>query len=268
MMSHAAPDQTTNTRRPEPYTFAHSAADLYHRGTETLLASWEQHACGAAGAALHRFSGVATAIFPNEPEHSVYNNALLQRDLHAAGRAEALAAMEAAYEDAGVTHFAAWVHETDQAMCSDLQGRGYTLDEVTRAMGMRLDDIRVPRPDLEVGPADWSEHLRIAGVSPDLLRGMEIGTFHVLVASLCGEKVSTGVAFDYGNDCGIYNVGTVEAARRRGLGTALTTVLLHDALARGCQTASLQSTAMAERVYAGVGFRDLGRILEFVPPQG
>ena len=37
------------------------------------------------------------------------------------------------------------------------------------------------------------------------------------------------------------------------------------AAARGCRTASLQSTAMAERVYAAVGFHDLGRILEFVP---
>jgi hypothetical protein len=27
----------------------------------------------------------------------------------------------------------------------------------------------------------------------------------------------------------------------------------------------LQSTTMAERVYAGVGFRDVGRILEYVP---
>jgi predicted GNAT family acetyltransferase len=29
--------------------------------------------------------------------------------------------------------------------------------------------------------------------------------------------------------------------------------------------ASLQSTPMAERVYAAVGFRDLGRFLEYVP---
>ena len=42
-------------------------------------------------------------------------------------------------------------------------------------------------------------------------------------------------------------------------------MLLHDALNRGCHTASLQSTAMAERVYAAVGFRDLGQILEYVP---
>jgi hypothetical protein len=52
---------------------------------------------------------------------------------------------------------------------------------------------------------------------------------------------------------------------RRGLGTALTALHVHDALARGCQTASLQSTEMAEGVHAAVGFRDLGRILEYVP---
>jgi predicted GNAT family acetyltransferase len=45
----------------------------------------------------------------------------------------------------------------------------------------------------------------------------------------------------------------------------MTALHVHDALARGCLTASLQSTVMAERVYAAVGFRDLGRILEFVP---
>ena len=71
------------------------------------------------------------------------------------------------------------------------------------------------------------------------------------------------MAFDLGTDCGIYNVGTLEHARRRGLGTALTVAHLYDALDRGCRTASLQSTPMAERVYAAVGFRDLGRILEY-----
>jgi hypothetical protein len=42
-------------------------------------------------------------------------------------------------------------------------------------------------------------------------------------------------------------------------------LLVHEAAERGCRTASLQSTAIAERVYAGVGFRDLGLILEYVP---
>jgi ribosomal protein S18 acetylase RimI-like enzyme len=87
----------------------------------------------------------------------------------------------------------------------------------------------------------------------------------LLVTRSHGEIMAAALAYDFADDCGIYNVGTVERARRRGLGTALTTAQVHDARSRGCQTASLQSTQMAEHVYAAVGFRDLGRILEYVP---
>jgi ribosomal protein S18 acetylase RimI-like enzyme len=240
-------------------------ADLYLRGAETLLASWEQYARGAAGAAVQRSPGVAAAVFPNEPERAVYNNALLERDLAPAERADALDAMEAAYAAAGVTRFAAWVHERDGATRGDLERRGYALEESTRAMGMALDDVRLPRPKIELGPPDWSEYLRILGVPPGLLSGADHAAFHVLVARLGSENVAAAMAFDLRGDCGIYNVTTLERARRRGLGTALTTLHVHDALARGCRTASLQSTEMAERVYAAVGFRDLGRILEYAP---
>jgi len=41
--------------------------------------------------------------------------------------------------------------------------------------------------------------------------------------------------------------------------------MLRDAAARGCTTASVQATPMAEGVYASVGFRDLGRYLEYTP---
>src|SRR6266487_2240603 len=64
-----------------------SDADLYRRGAQTLLASWEKYARGATGAVVRRSPGVATAVFPNEPERAVYNNALLERDLAAADRA-------------------------------------------------------------------------------------------------------------------------------------------------------------------------------------
>jgi hypothetical protein len=141
-------------------------ADLYHRGTETLVASWQEYAREATGAGLRRFTGVAAAVFPNEPERSVYNNALLERDLTAAERADVVDAMEAAYAAAGVTRFAAWVHESDKAMCRDLEQRGYTLDESTRAMGMALDDIRLPRPAIELGSLDWADYLRIFGLPP------------------------------------------------------------------------------------------------------
>jgi ribosomal protein S18 acetylase RimI-like enzyme len=97
------------------------------------------------------------------------------------------------------------------------------------------------------------------------------GCHHIASCSRCRlirARAAAALAYDFGDDCGIYNVGTVEKARRRGLGTALTAAQVHDARARGCRTASLQSTQMAERVYAAVGFRDLGRILEYVPGKG
>jgi GNAT superfamily N-acetyltransferase len=239
--------------------------DLWVRGAATLLASWEEYARGSAGAALRRLDGVVAAVFPSDPERAVYNNALLDRDLGPTQRAAAVDAMEAAYDAAGVARFAAWVHESDEGMRAEVSSRGYALDESNRAMGMVLADISLALPEVELGPPDWAEYLRILGVPAGLLSGADPSAFHILVARLAGEDVATAMAFDHDGDCGVFNVSTLQAARRRGLGTALTARHVHDAVERGCSTASLQSTPMAERVYAAVGFRDLGRILEYVP---
>jgi ribosomal protein S18 acetylase RimI-like enzyme len=239
---------------------------LYEIGCQTLLASWEAYARGSRQASVHRQGNVAVAVFPTEPERGVYNNALLSRGVDARDRARALTAMEAAYADAGVERFAAWVHESDDGLRTEIEQRGYTLDTTTRAMGMRLDDLRQPRPDIDLGPAPWAEYLRYEGLAPNFLQSADHALFHALAVREQGEVIAAALAYDFGTDCGIYNVGTVERARRRGLGSAVTLAQLHAARARGCQTASLQSTPIAERLYARLGFRDLGRILEYVPP--
>jgi ribosomal protein S18 acetylase RimI-like enzyme len=242
--------------------------DLFIRGAATLTASWEEYARGSEGATLRRLSGVAAAVFPNDPERAVYNNALLERDLGPRPRAAAIDAMEAAYRSAGVDRYAAWVHESDEGMRAELSSRGYALDESTRAMGVSLGHLARGVPEVEFGLPEWGEHLRLLGVlgaPAGLLSGADPGAFHVLVGRLAGEAVATAMAFDHDGDCGVFNVGTLEAARRRGLGTALTVRLLSDAVGRGSSTASLQSTAVAERLYAAVGFRDLGQFLEYVP---
>ena len=240
-------------------------SELYERGAKTLVASWEEYAREAREAALLRLPGVAAAVFPHEPERGVYNNALLQRELAPSERARALDGMETAYASAGIERFAAWVHERDLSLRADVERRGYRLDQSTRAMGMALADIRLPRPELELGAPEWSRYLSTFGLPAGLLSEGDHGAFHVLVARRYGEDVATAMAFDHDGDCGIYNVGTLEGSRRRGLGTALTALHLHRAVDRGCHTASVQSTLMAEHVYATAGFRDLGRFLEYVP---
>lgn len=245
--------------------------ELYVRGSATLLASWEECARGSAGAALHRLDGVAAAVFPTDPERTFYNNALLDRGLEPAERSRAIDAMAAAYAAAGIEHYAAWVHESDEPMSAALIDRGYTLNEKTRAMGMSLTDHAISPPDLDLGPSDWHEYLAFLeslGVPPGLLSSTDPKAFQLRTARQSGETVAVALAYEHGGDCGVFNVTTVEAARRQGLGSALTAVLLVDAVARGCTTASLQSTPMAEGVYAGLGFRDLGEIHEYVGAGG
>jgi ribosomal protein S18 acetylase RimI-like enzyme len=244
----------------------HTDDALYARGAATLLASWEEYARGSKDAALVRRAGVAAGVFPHPPERSVYNNALLTRGLSGREGREALEAMEDAYAGAGVERFAAWVHESDGRMQEELERRGYRIDTTTRAMGMVFAETLLPRPEIDLAPPDWVEHLRIAQVPEGFLAGADPTAFHVAVARLDGECVATALAYERDGDCGIYNVGTLAHARRRGLALGVTATLLYDAIERGCETASLQATPMAERLYGALGFRDLGRIVEYVPP--
>ncbi len=64
---------------------------------------------------------------------------------------------------------------------------------------------------------------------------------------------------------GVYNVCTLGAFRRRGLGTAVTRAALLHARQAGCRHAVLQASGEGYRVYARLGFCDVGRFVECVP---
>jgi ribosomal protein S18 acetylase RimI-like enzyme len=149
------------------------------------------------------------------------------------------------------------------AMRRDLERRGYAVAETTRFMAMPLAALRTSRPEVELVARDWEDYTRTFGLPSGLLSGVDRDAFHLLVGRVEGEDAATSLAFDFDGDRGIYNVATLERFRRRGLGTALTALQLHDARDRGCVTASLQASPMAERMYAAIGFADLGRFLEY-----
>jgi ribosomal protein S18 acetylase RimI-like enzyme len=237
---------------------------LYERQAATLLASWRAYSRHSDGAFVRDAEGAGIAVFPSPPERAVYNNALLSPGLCPERRSAAIEAMEDAYREAGVERYAAWAHEAEPELIAELSARGYRLDTSTRAMAMALD--RLPeRPEgLELASMDWDEYAR-RFLLPGLLVGADAAEFHLRVASLDGEPVGAVIAYDHEGDCGVYNLGTLPVARRRGIGTALTLLALHEARERGCATASLQATTVAERLYAWLGFRDLGRYLEHVP---
>jgi ribosomal protein S18 acetylase RimI-like enzyme len=135
-------------------------------------------------------------------------------------------------------------------------------------MAMNLDELADPGLEFVIDrpPWDGSVHLleRMEG-PPGLLADIDGAPFNARTVVIDGVAVAAALAFDHAGDCGIYNVGTLPHARRRGLASSLTAAQLRAARERGCTTASLQSTEMAERLYARLGFRDLGRFVEYVP---
>jgi GNAT superfamily N-acetyltransferase len=239
--------------------------EAYRRMAAGLIAASRHFAAASPGAFVIDEPGTSIDVFPTPPDRGVYNNALFDRGLNAAGRKVAIEAMEATYRHAGIDRYAAWVHESDAPLIADFLGRGYRLSEANRAMSVRLDDLTIPRPELDVVDPGWPEHVRIIEAPEGLLHRLDLRHFRLYAARLAGRPVATAIAFDHDGDCGVYNVGTLPEARRRGLATALTAYVLHDAKARGCTTASLQATPMAESLYASLGFRDLGRIHEYAP---
>jgi ribosomal protein S18 acetylase RimI-like enzyme len=238
---------------------AQTSASLFDRSLATLVRSLVYLASGSPGAEVSEPSGAAIAAFIRSPEREFLNNAVLTPG--AADLGATLDTIEHTYGTHGIERYAVWVHESER----EAVGRGYRYDTSTRTMAMPVAELAaVDTSGLELVPADLGEFWRIAEVE-GLVSELPAAGAHFYVARHDGEGAATLMALDHDGDCGIYMVGTVPAARRRGIATALSALAVAEARERGCTTTSLQATGMAEGVYARVGFRDLGRFEEYVP---
>jgi ribosomal protein S18 acetylase RimI-like enzyme len=237
---------------------------LYETMHGSMVAAWRVVADGSEKASVIEVPGAIVALFPVGAERAFYNNAVLDRGLDSRAAGAAREAIAAIYGDAGIRDYATWVHEHDEHANAEMRRRGLKLGEITRGMAMPLENLSTPIPDADFGPPDWDEYLRVVELSEGTYAGLDPAAFEIVIARLDGKSASAGMSLDHGDDCGIFSLGTLAHARRRGLGTAVTTRLLHDARRRGCSTASIQATAMAVGVYTAIGFRDLGAFNEYV----
>lgn len=81
-----------------------------------------------------------------------------------------------------------------------------------------------------------------------------------------GEAVTSGLGLRTGRTIGIYNIATVEGARRRGLGGAMTMRIVDDGAAAGCDVAILQASDMGRPLYERLGFRTVVDYFGHVEP--
>lgn len=160
-----------------------------------------------------------------------------------------------------------------------LAAHGLVRDEPMPGMVLRpIPESREPAPGIEVEavdddsypefvqaliatglPEEWAERT----FSRHLMGSEELCYF---VARLDGRPAGTSLAVRTGDLGGIYSVGTVEDARRRGVGTAVTWAAVRQIRDWGCSAAVLQSSTMGYPMYRSMGFREVVRYARFRPP--
>jgi ribosomal protein S18 acetylase RimI-like enzyme len=121
-----------------------------------------------------------------------------------------------------------------------------------------------------VGAAELAEMVRAQAGDGSVERAaarIRAGRTAIAAAVLDGTVLCAGQHQPVGTVSEIVGVGTLPAARRRGLGLAVTAALVHDARARGVATVFLSAgDDEIARIYARLGFRRFATALIAEPP--
>ena len=183
-------------------------------------------------------------------------------------------------DDHGLPH-RVWIDEASAPGLGEVpHKKGFVRDERPYP-GMVLHPVvDPPRPSAgvavaQVSESDLDEYLGVTietGIPGDAARLLFSASFaadpdvQLLIGSLDGRPVGTSVAIRSGDVSGVYAVGTLPAARRRGVGTALTWAAVEAGRAWGCDTIVLQASEMGFPIYAAMGFRTVVEYTVFGRP--
>lgn len=158
--------------------------------------------------------------------------------------------------------------ESELAMAMDL---GPPVPDPVAPPGLEVRRVRTPA-ELEawaaINAANWTPpdpwvmvFYRQAAewlLGPDSPQWLYLGLLDGLPIAASELTVGGGVA-------GLYNVSTLAAHRRRGIGSAMTRRPLQDARQHGIRHAILQASADGAGVYRRVGFFPFGEVIEYKP---
>jgi ribosomal protein S18 acetylase RimI-like enzyme len=159
--------------------------------------------------------------------------------------------VEEAIRDAGLARVEAWPAMSvavgglpDATLPDDV-----TIRSVTDASD--LPAVRTVEVDTFGTPPEVAERL----VGPGMLADHHVRMF---TAWMDGQPVGEASAYMTGTTVGIFGVGVLERARRRGIGRALTLTAAR-AFGEAADLAWLQPSGMAEGLYDRLGFRTVSR---------
>jgi GNAT superfamily N-acetyltransferase len=158
-----------------------------------------------------------------------------------------------------------------------LTRHGFTYDEEEAAMGVALarfpvaseapEGVTIERVADRAALEQWARTMSAGfGAPPSLGEVLAAAASrdgfgdgaaaHFYLAQLHGEPVATSALALAGGVAGVLAVSTIEAARRRGIGAAVTLAPLLAARSRGYHVGVLQASEMGYPVYAKMGFTE------------
>lgn len=218
------------------------------------------------GARFERRDGYVLMTFPTLPIPS-FNGVWPDEDSAAGALGDALAEVE----EKGLTPGVLTRSGDTPAVVDAARALGFTEAERIPGMVANAGDLDESASELEiicVATADgFAQALAIAaegfGLPADFLAplymlevtGLE--GFEVYLGRVGGRDVTTAASYVVEGEVGVFNVATPSDHRGRGYGAAVTAHAVREGFAAGADLAYLQSSAIGESVYSGLGFREV-----------
>ena len=241
--------------------------ELRNRQRESQRAFYSAMAGGSEGARLVTFDGIQATIVPVREWFSIFNSVFYQRPSELQ---QAHSTLAAEYDAAGIKAWTVWVPPDDADAASLLQALGHALDSTPMLFAAPIEALDLqPRIALDLDPEPtWEMVCTVNDRAHDVLepwsmaavfRKMDDPASHLHVVRKDGAPVAALIARDHDGDCYFWFVATVPESQGSGLASQLIRQALREARERGCTSTSLESTKVAERMYAQLGYQPFGR---------
>lgn len=237
------------------------------RQAQSHRAFYRALAGGSPGARLVELEDVQATLVPIREWFSIFNSVLYG---NAAALERCHAQLARAYADAGIKAWTVWVPPSDADTGTVLESRGHHLDSTPMLFAADIQSLDLDKAvDLDLDPnPSWrlvaEINDRAHGVlEPWSMRAafqtMRDPASHLHIARVDGAPASALIAREHQANCYFWFVATVPDARGHGIASELMRHALRQARRRGCTTTTLESTKMAETLYANLGYQPLGR---------
>jgi ribosomal protein S18 acetylase RimI-like enzyme len=247
-----------------------TADDLVRVADESFIASFRKLAQHAPEGETHEAGSIFS--FVTGLPLSGFNGCVATQEASADDLAVSLA-----WVAARDVPFRVWVAEKLAARLAEVPS-GYALEPAASLYpGMVLNPIPDPLAlspgvsvvTIEPSLKEFIGVLEESGLRPDLAHRLITPSFaadpdvQLFVGRLDGKPVGTSIAIRSRGASGIYNVGTLPEARRRGVGSAVTWAAIEAGRAWGYDTIVLQSSVMGLSMYSAMGFRTVAPYVVF-----